>query len=136
MNKTILLVEDDMFVRELYLRVLAQTGYAIVAAVDGEDGIQKAQQVKPDLVLLDIMMPKVNGLDVLLALKAKGETKHIPVVLLTNLGHAETIQDAFAAGAQGYLMKVRISPYEIIDTVEKFIKDPTYKMDIKQMEMD
>lgn len=134
-QKVILLVEDELFVRELYQRVLTQSGYRVITAIDGIEALDKAMQ-QPDLILLDIMLPKLNGIEVLKKLKSDPNTKSIPIVLLTNLGQESVIVDAFQSGAQGYFMKMRLTPYQIIDKVERFIKDPDLKMDLNSLQLD
>ncbi len=130
MAKTILVIEDELYIREMYEYVLKQANYTILSGVDGMDGLKKALQ-KPDLILLDIMMPKMNGLDVLKNLKTNEQTKHIPVVLITNLAERSVISEAFDLGAQGYILKVRFDPVEVVNTVKLFIDNPTYILNIK-----
>jgi two-component system, OmpR family, alkaline phosphatase synthesis response regulator PhoP len=124
----ILLVEDEMFVRELYERVLKQAGFEMITAADGLSGLEKAEE-KPNLILLDIMLPGLDGLQVLQRLKQNPNTREIPVVLLTNLGQASIIKQALATGASGYLMKVRISPYQLLSYVKEFIQNPNLKIE-------
>lgn len=135
MKRKILLIEDDLFIRELYKQVLFETGYDILCAIDGEEGLKFASS-KPDLILLDIMLPKLNGIDVLKKLKANRETMEIPVVLLTNLAQESIIKEAFEIGASGYLMKMKIEPYEIQNYINKFLDNPKFKMDIKMLTFD
>jgi len=123
-KKKILIIEDDFFVRDLYDRELTREGFAVETAVDGPEGLLKAVETKPDLVLLDIMLPKMSGLDVLKTLKEKEETKNIPVVLLTNLGQDSVIREGFSLGAAGYLIKAAYTPSQIIEEVKKFLKQP------------
>ncbi len=133
--KKILLVEDDLFIRDLYIRVLSQSGYGMSVAVNGEEGLQLALN-KPDLILLDIMLPKVNGVEVLERLKEDKRTKDIPVVLVSNLGQRSIVKQALEIGARGYILKMSMTPYEIRDTVEKFLKDPTFKMGLDGLNLD
>ncbi len=128
-QKSILIVEDDLFIREIYEYTLKKQGYNILSAEDGEEGLIQSQK-KPDLILLDIMMPKLNGIEVLKRLKADENTKNIPVVRITNLGDKNVIEQAFSIGAQGYLLKVRFDPKTIPAEIKKFIDDPAYKMNI------
>lgn len=119
-SKKILIVEDDLFIRELYERTLTQAGYAVVTAADGQEGLKLAKD-KPDLVLLDIMLPKVHGIDVLKKLKEDQTTKNIPIVMLTNLGQENIMNEAFKIGAAGYLVKMRFEPQEIVNYVQEFL---------------
>lgn len=122
-KQKILIIEDDFFVRDLYNRELTREGFEIASAEDGPEGLLKAVEEKPDLVLLDIMLPKMSGLDVLKTLKEKEETKDIPVVLLTNLGQDSVIREGFSLGAVGYLIKAAYTPTQIIEEVKKFLKE-------------
>ena len=117
----ILIVEDDLFIRELYDRQLSLEGYQVTTAEDGEIGLAKITESIPDLLLLDIMLPKVSGLDLLRTIKAKDETKNIPVILLTNLGQDPVIKEGFNLGADGYLIKSAYTPDQIIEEVKKFL---------------
>jgi len=101
----ILLAEDDRILRKAGEVSLKKRGYEVIAAVDGEDALTKALDQKPDLVLLDVMMPKMNGFDVLLALKRDPAVKDIPVIMLTNLEQPADIRRAADSGAHSYLVK-------------------------------
>lgn len=120
-KRKILIIEDDFFIRELYERQFEKEGFAIEGAPDGPEGLLKASQTKPDLILLDIMLPKLNGLDLLRTLKSKPETKDIPVILLTNLGQESVIKEGFQLGAEGYLIKSAYTPSQIIEEVKEFM---------------
>lgn len=133
--KKILIIEDEFSILELYERVLKQAGFEVEMAEDGEIGLELASN-KPDLILLDIMLPKINGIEILKQLKADVTTKEIPIVLITNLGQENVIRRAFELGAQGYLLKVRISPYELIEQVNTYLADPKYKMDPNKLSFD
>ena len=119
----LLVVEDDFFVRDLYTRELIRAGFEVVSAEDGAEGLLKVVEEKPDLVLLDIMLPKMSGLAVLKTLKEREETKNIPVVLLTNLGQDSVIREGFTLGAIGYLIKAAYTPTQIIEEVKKFLRE-------------
>lgn len=124
MAKRILLVEDEMFIREMYQKVLTGAGYQVDAAEDGQVGLDKAMAEKYDIILLDIMLPKMTGIDVLKALRAseKPEAKTVPVYLLTNLGQESIIKEAFKIGANGYLLKAKYLPAQIINEVDSYFK--------------
>lgn len=117
----ILIVEDDLFIRELYERQLSMAGYQVVTAADGPEGLLKINSEHPDLLLLDIMLPKMNGLDLLKTIKADEATKNIPTILLTNLGQDSVIKEGFSIGAEGYLIKSAYTPDQIIEEVKKFL---------------
>jgi two-component system, OmpR family, phosphate regulon response regulator PhoB len=121
-NVKILIVEDDLFIRELYERQLSLEGFQVQTAEDGEIGLARISESVPDLLLLDIMLPKVSGLDLLRTIKAKEETKSIPVILLTNLGQDSVIKEGFNLGADGYLIKSAYTPDQIITEVKKFLE--------------
>ena len=120
-KRKILIIEDDFFIRELYERQFEKEGFVIDGALDGPEGLLKANKVQPDLILLDIMLPKMNGLDLLRTLKSKPETKDIPVILLTNLGQESVIKEGFQLGAEGYLIKSAYTPSQIIEEVKEFM---------------
>ena len=125
MEKKILLIEDDLFIREMYESELKRAGYKITACSLGEDGIKALQKDRFDLVLLDIMLPGVNGLDILKQIKQNPQTKDIRVVLLTNLGQETVMKTGFDLGAAGYLIKSSYSPDQVISEIANFLKDPT-----------
>lgn len=124
MEKKILLVEDDLLIREMYESELIRAGYKVTACSSGEDGIKALQLNHFDLALLDIMLPGINGLEVLKQIKLNPQTKDIIVVLLTNLGHEATIKIGFGLGAVGYLIKAAYNPDQVISEIANFLKDP------------
>jgi len=121
-KKKILIVEDDQDVRELYSEVLRDEGFAVEEAVDGQSGLAKVLKGSYDLLLLDIMLPKFDGLEVLKTLKEKAKIKGTPVVLLTNLSREAIIKEGFSLGAAGYLIKSEHTPEEIVSEVKKFLE--------------
>jgi len=120
-QKKILVVDDEPAVREIYNREFTGAGYKVVLASDGQEGILKAGEEVPDLILLDVMMPKVSGIDVLKLLKQNKLTKKIPVLLLTNLGEEHIIKEGFGLGADGYLLKVSYTPAQVVEECRKFL---------------
>ncbi len=112
----ILLVDDDKLLIKMYQGKFVDDGYEVEVATNGEEGYDKALEFKPNLILLDIMMPKVNGLDLLKKLKAREETKEIPVILLTNVGGDEDAKYGLSLGAVAYLVKAH---YDVKDVVKK-----------------
>lgn len=121
-KKTILIIEDDHAMRELYAEVLRDEGFKVKEAVDGQSGLAKVLENGYDLILLDIMLPRFDGLSILKTVKKKKELKDIPVILLTNLGRESIIKEGFALGANGYLIKSEHTPEEIVNEVKKFLK--------------
>ena len=125
-NKKILIIEDDLFVRELYENIFRKKGYDVVSAADGEEGLNKALTEKADIILLDIMLPVKSGIEVLKSLKKSSTpSQKTPVFLLTNLGQESIIKEAFNLGVDGYLLKVKLLPYQIVSEVENFFKGET-----------
>jgi len=119
----ILVVDDEDSVREIYRHEFLNNGYTVVVAADGEEGLLKAGEEAPDMLLLDIMLPKMSGIEVLRALKENELTKKIPVLLLTNLGEETIIKEGFELGADGYLLKVSYTPAQVVEEVKKFFAD-------------
>ncbi len=119
-NKTkILLIEDEEMLANMYEVKFKNEGYDLEKALDGAQGLEKAKSLKPDFILLDIIMPKMDGFSVLKALKEDPETKDIPVMLLTNLGQDEDRERGKQLGAIGYLVKANITPSEVVAEVKK-----------------
>src|SRR3990167_11261405 len=118
----ILVVEDDQFLRELYEELLKEEGYIVDLASDGDIGLTKLQAGGYDLVLLDIMLPKIDGLEILRKLKeSPPKSTNGPVVLLTNLGQDSIIKEGFNLGASGYLIKSAMNPDQVINEVKVFL---------------
>jgi len=118
----ILIVEDDFFLRKLCQKKLEKEGFEVFLAQDGNEGIEQAKKNIPDLILLDIILPGIDGFDVLKTLKNESSTKAIPIVLLSNLGQKEDIDKGSALGATDYLIKAHFSPQEIVDKVKEILK--------------
>lgn len=122
-HKKILIVEDDQFLRDFYQELLASEGFSIDVAADGEVGAEKLHQGGWSLILLDIMLPKKDGLQILRELKSNPpREKNGSVVILTNLGHDAAINQAFALGAQGYLIKSSMNPDQVLAEIHNFLK--------------
>lgn len=114
----VLLVDDDQALVQLYSLELSGRQHAVVIAGDGDEGLVKAQAEKPDLILLDVMMPKTDGIALLAKLKADENLKNIPVIMLTNFGQENLVQQAFTLGAVDYLLKYKVTPAEMAEKVE------------------
>src|SRR6266446_3577409 len=127
MRESILLVEDDVFLQDLYLRVLRKQGYSVSLAINGIEAIENANK-DPNLILLDVMIPILDGISVLRRLKENIKTRHINVVLLTNLGQKNIVKEAMDLGAKGYLLKVRFTPYDLVNQIRYFLDNPNYIM--------
>ncbi|OGH72639.1 MAG: hypothetical protein A2921_03510 [Candidatus Magasanikbacteria bacterium RIFCSPLOWO2_01_FULL_43_20b] len=118
----VLLVEDDAFLSNIYKTKFEMEGFKISIAENGEVGLSEVKKKKPDIILLDVLMPKMDGFAVLEKLKADEETKNIPVVLLTNLGQKDDVDKGFEMGAAGYLIKAHFKPSEVVDKVKEVLK--------------
>lgn len=117
----VLLVEDDVFLASIYQKKFEMEGYKISVAENGEKGLADAKKKKPDIILLDILLPKMDGFTVLQNLKADATTKDIPIILLTNLGQKDDVEKGLEAGASDYLIKAHFKPSEIVDKVKKIL---------------
>lgn len=119
----ILLIEDDDIMSRMYKKLFTYKGYDINVAENGEEGFRKAKQFKPDLILLDVMMPKMNGFETLDKLKTEAKTKNIKVILLSNLGLQEELDKAIKKGAIKYVIKNENSPSEVLEIVNSFLRN-------------
>lgn len=117
-EKRILLAEDDRFLRKAAQATLRQHGFTVLAASDGEEALRLARAEAPDLVLLDLIMPKLQGFEVLRALKGDPSTSLIPVIVLSNLGQERDVQQAMDAGAAAYFIKANVSLENLVKRVE------------------
>ena len=117
----ILVVEDEEILLAALQEELNQGGYETMGAVDGEDGLSKVLTFKPDLILLDLVMPKMDGMTVLQKLKESPETASVPVVILTNLSDYERISEALSLGAKDYLVKANYSLADLMDKVKNVL---------------
>ncbi len=117
----ILIVEDDTFLAGIYASKFEKEGFEVFLAVDGELAVKMGQKEKPDIVLLDILLPKLDGFEVLEKLKADNSTKQIPVILLINLGQKEDVDKGLKLGAADYLIKAHFMPSETVDKVKKVL---------------
>jgi len=119
----VLLAEDDAFLRRMYATKFEQAGIPVVLAEDGKQALLLAAKHKPKLALVDILMPKVDGFEVLSRMKKDPELKSIPVVLLTNLSEVSDVARAKKLGAAEYLIKSHFLPSEVIAAAQKYLKD-------------
>lgn len=117
----ILVIEDDPLMSRMYQKIFSFENYSVEVAHNGEDGLDKARTTKPTLILLDIMMPKMNGLQVLEKLKADADTKGIPVIMLTNLAGTHDAETALSKGAVKYIIKSEYEPKQVADMVKEIL---------------
>lgn len=118
----ILLVEDDVFLASIYQKKFEMEGFKITVVDNGEKVLAEAKKKIPDIILLDILLPKKDGFAVLSELKGDAATKKIPVIMLTNLGQKDDVEKGLAVGANDYLIKAHFKPSEIVDKVKKVLK--------------
>ena len=117
-SKKILLVEDEDFIRELYVRQLTKEGFQVKSAVDGQSGLDLLKVEQFDLLLLDIMLPGMNGLQLLREFKTQNPNSPMITILLTNLGQEAVIKEGFELGAQAYLIKASYTPDQVVNEVK------------------
>ena len=117
----ILLVEDDPFLLSMYSTKFELENLEVVSAENGELGLKMAKQENPNIILLDIMLPKMDGFEVLEKLKNDNETKDIPVILLTNLNQKNDVERGMSLGADDYLIKAHFMPSEVVEKIKKAI---------------
>lgn len=120
-NIKILLIEDDPFLLKMYTTKFELEGFSVVTADDGEKGIKLSVKENPDIILLDIMLPKVSGFDVLKYIRENSKTSNIPVILLTNLSQKDEVDKGLSLGASGYLIKAHFMPSEVVAKIKEVL---------------
>jgi DNA-binding response OmpR family regulator len=120
-GRRVLLAEDDRFLRKAAEAALKRQGFTVLPAVDGEEALRVARAEIPDIVLLDLIMPKLQGFEVLRALKADPATASIPVIILSNLGQDSDVKQAMEAGAVGYFVKANLSLQDLVKRVGEVV---------------
>ncbi len=118
-SQRVLLVEDDEMLHTMYTQKFTKEGYEVLSGYNGAEGIKIAEAEKPDVILLDIIMPKMDGFVALKKLKKNDATKDIPVILLTNLGQEEDIRKGKELGAADYFIKANHTPQEVVDKAKE-----------------
>lgn len=119
----VLIVEDEKALSDVLKEEFRNGGFSVKVAGDGEEALKLAKSFKPAVALLDLILPKKGGLDVLKELKADASTKSIPVIVLSNLAEDESIKKALSLGAEDYFVKTQHSTYEVIEKVQKYISN-------------
>lgn len=117
----ILIIEDEEVLLKVLQEKLESENFKVEVAFDGDSGISMSKKVKPDLILLDILLPKIGGLEVLTFLKKDAELKNIPVIVLSNLSASQDIKKALSLGAVDYLVKTQHPINEVIEKIDKYI---------------
>jgi len=120
--KKILLIEDEKLMAEIYREKFERAGFEVVSAFSAEEGLELAKTEKPDLIILDILLPKKNGVSFLKELKKEPEIASIPVVALSNYDHPETRKLALEFGAKEYIIKTDFTPKEIVEKIKEYLK--------------
>lgn len=121
-NVHVMLVEDDVFLANIYKTKFDMEGFKISHADNGEKGLDDIKKKKPDVILLDILLPKMDGFAILEALKKDESVKNIPVILLTNLGQKDDVEKGLDMGAVDYLIKAHFKPSEVVQKVREVLK--------------
>lgn len=116
--KTILVIEDDKYLREVLTEKLKKEGFAVLEAVEGETGLALTVEKKPDLVVLDIILPLLNGFDYLEMKLKNAAIEKIPVIILSNLGQKEDVERGMKLGAKDYMVKAHFTPNDLIAKVQ------------------
>ncbi|MDD2731301.1 MAG: response regulator [Candidatus Portnoybacteria bacterium] len=118
----ILYIEDDSSLAQMYKFKMEREGIQVILAVDGREGVKMAQEQKPDLILLDILMPELDGWWALKLLKSDSHTKDIPVIVLTNLDAELFVKQAQEAGAVDFLVKAKLTPSQVLEKIKEKLK--------------
>lgn len=122
MIRKILLIEDDPFLSEIYVTKFKEAGFEILLAEDGIFGLQKLKEIRSDIILLDLVMPNMDGFEMLRLIKEDHNLKFIPVVILSNLGEQENVEKGLGLGAAAYIIKAHYTPTEIVAKVKEILE--------------
>jgi len=120
-NTLVLVVEDDKFLRDLMVQKLKREGFAVDEAMDGEEALKHAKEITPSIILLDLILPGIDGFEVLRQLKAEAKNANVPVIILSNLGQREDIEKGMSLGAADFLIKAHFTPGEIVAKVKSIV---------------
>lgn len=119
----VLLIEDDRDTLEMYKLKLEKDGYKVHVAMDGEEGVRRATELTPDIVFLDIRLPKKDGFTVLEELRNQPDTADIPVIILSNYGEKELVDRGLKLGAMEFLVKAQTSPIVLSEGIDEWLKE-------------
>ncbi len=119
----VLLIEDDPAALEMYKMKLEMDGYRVSVAMDGEEGLVRAHELLPDIIFLDVRLPKKDGLEVLRELRLSDATKHIPAIILSNYGEKELIERGLTLGAMEFLIKAQTTPASLSEGINEWLKE-------------
>lgn len=120
-KEKILIVEDDMYINKMYQLKLNLEGYQVEIAENGRVGVDKTKSFKPDIILLDILMPEMDGFEVLKTVKGDKASKSIPILIMSNLGQEDHIQKGKELGAVGYIVKTQYTPAKVVETIKEVL---------------
>jgi DNA-binding response OmpR family regulator len=118
----VLIVEDEEMLVNMYISKFEKEGFDPIKALNGKQGLELAEKEKPEIILLDVIMPEMDGFMVLKELKSNSKTKSIPVIMLTNLGQDEDIKKGNELGAKDYLVKANLTPAQVVEKVKEILK--------------
>ncbi len=121
-KKKILIIEDDVFIRDIYQVKFFQEGFEVETAENGIDALKKLEEFVPDMILLDIIMPYMDGMEVLKRIKESDALKNIPIIMLTNISEKEKVDEGMEQGATDYLIKSHFTPSEVVHKVKTLLK--------------
>lgn len=132
--KKILIAEDDFFIRDIYGQIFGMNGYEAQLVGDGQEALTKIQEQVFDIILLDIMMPKLNGIEVLRQTRStEVPNKNTPIFLITNVGQDSIIEEAFKLGMDGYIIKSKFTPQQIVDEINAYLANKDNLSDLKTL---
>lgn len=121
MNKIVLVEDDELFVK-MYQKKFQKEGFELLTALDGEEGLKLIQQTKPELVILDLMMPKMGGVELLRKIRTDQDLKDLPVVVMTNLNSSSAeVKEAIGLGVKETVLKTDVTPAEIVEVAKKYL---------------
>jgi DNA-binding response OmpR family regulator len=119
----ILIIEDDRYISKMYQLKLSLEGYEVLVAENGREGVDKIKEFMPDIALLDILMPELDGFEVLKIVKGDEATKDIPVLIMSNLGQEDHVEKGMKLGAVGYIVKSQYTPSKVVEKIKSVIDE-------------
>jgi DNA-binding response OmpR family regulator len=119
----ILIIEDDRYISKMYQLKLSLEGYEVQVAENGREGVDKVKEFMPDIILLDILMPELDGFEVLKIVKSDDATKDIPVLIMSNLGQEDHVDKGMKLGAIGYIVKSQYTPSKVVEKIKSVISE-------------
>ena len=122
MAKKVLLVEDDPFLIDIYTTKLKEAGFSVEVATDGKEVVKRAKEILPSLIILDIVLPQIDGWEILKKIKEEKNLKPIPVIILSNLGQKNEVEKGMKLGAARYLIKAHFTPSQVVEEIKQTLK--------------